>query len=343
MAKKKFAQAVKIGCRCCGFEGPFKHWVKVPDRYYNFRVPLTVVSCPRCGMVFLNPQYTPQAYEEFYSDQYYGDFDEHVNANRKYLGEYYGSLKERVITRFLKTFPAGGRYLEAGVGSGVWLDFLREFDKNFDQRQIYALEPSGSCIENLKKRFPNVECQRKVIEANDFDDSFFDNALCSALVEHFNDPLFSLLHFNRMIKKGGHLLLSTPALDSTCTRVGVPGFFKYTHTFYFSEQSIRSILEKAGFEISWIEYRAGTEVRDSKTSPLYFICAKKVEDRRPELIEQYRTLTNLDAESRKVTEALYGLLAPEFRRFSLRYGVKRMTVGLLPQRLKSSIRAIFKN
>lgn len=339
MKQKKFNPVV-IHCKSCNSPGPFRKRFKVPDEYYRHDTLLQVVTCNVCGMCFLNPQYSQEAYEDFYSNEYYLNSQEDIDANRVYLSEYYATIHP-VMEKFLKTFKQDGRYLEAGVGSGVWFDFLRKYDADFEKREIHALEPSFSCATYLSKRFPTVNVHRQIIESNDFSAGFFHNVFCSALIEHFCDPLFSLLHFNQMMAMHGHIMFLTPAFDEQCLHAGATRFFKFTHTFYFTKKSLQAILKKAGFEVQWWDYRAGSEVRNVKTSPLYVVCARKVEDKFASEMNAYRQAIPLDRENMAETEKLFAHLGKDLKKFVRNFIVRRTVKKLIPNQLRPIVKAIF--
>jgi len=56
----------------------------------------------------------------------------------------------------------------------------------------------------------NFECDRYP-----FDDESLDGALCCEVIEHYtDDPLFSMIELNRIIRPGGFLVLTTPNVTS---------------------------------------------------------------------------------------------------------------------------------
>ncbi len=64
-----------------------------------------------------------------------------------------------------------------------------------------------------------------------YEDSSFSTVLCCELIEHlFNDPMFMMSEINRILKPGGHLVLTTPNIASIRAISGIlngyhPGFF----------------------------------------------------------------------------------------------------------------------
>lgn len=79
-------------------------------------------------------------------------------------------------------------------------------------------------------------------------ESTADMVICTEVLEHVRDTEKALENLNRVIKKGGYLILSTPLL------VGEHG---YTDYFRFTESALRYYLEKYGFEILVFKRRGG--------------------------------------------------------------------------------------
>lgn len=326
----------KIACRSCGTKGPFRLVACVTDLHSKRDPLLKVTTCSACGICFLNPQYTAQDYNEFYSSLYYGAKEEDDLRLRVFLKDQY-SVFMPAFSDFLKSLPKNARYLDMGAGSGIWLDFMKELVDDFVSFELHALEPSIACIENLKKRFPHGIYSQGMLESNDYSDEMFDGVLCSALIEHFNDPLFSVLHMNRIVRVGGRVLFMTPALNEKCLVNGPEGFFKYTHTFYFTEESMRSLLEKAGFEVEWCRYfPPNAKVR----FPSYIVSAKKFETRYPKNVEKYRQLTELDRKNLAATNRLMKEIGRELKIFTVKTFAFRAAKRILPKPVRTGLKSL---
>jgi glycosyltransferase involved in cell wall biosynthesis/SAM-dependent methyltransferase len=103
-------------------------------------------------------------------------------------------------------------------------------------------------------------------------DASFDTVLCCELIEHlFGDPMFMMSEVNRILKPGGHLLLTTPNLGSLRAISGIlqgyhPSFFpayirprkdgeevEARHNREYVPMEIQYLFIDAGFEIVRLE------------------------------------------------------------------------------------------
>ncbi len=103
-------------------------------------------------------------------------------------------------------------------------------------------------------------------------DASFDTVLCCELIEHlFADPMYMMSEINRILKPGGHLLLTTPNLGSLRAIAGIlqgyhPSFFpayirsrkdgeevEARHNREYVPMEIQFLFRDAGFEIVRLE------------------------------------------------------------------------------------------
>jgi ubiquinone/menaquinone biosynthesis C-methylase UbiE len=87
------------------------------------------------------------------------------------------------------------------------------------------------------------------IQQMEFDDNSFDTIFCSQVLEHVPEPQKAVLEFHRVLKKGGHLILSVPHLSY---------LHNEPHDYYrYTKHGLRFMLEKTGFKIAFIEPAGG--------------------------------------------------------------------------------------
>jgi SAM-dependent methyltransferase len=134
-----------------------------------------------------------------------------------------------------------------------------------------------------------------------YDDAYFSTVLCCELIEHlFEDPMHLMGEVNRILKPGGHFVITTPNIASLRGLSGIlqgyhPGFFHAyirpaegtgevdaRHNREYAPREIHQLLENSGFEVTLLEtgefrdaphpefgwirhllerYRLGTELR----------------------------------------------------------------------------------
>lgn len=103
-------------------------------------------------------------------------------------------------------FP-GSKVLDVGAGFGSFADFCK-------LPEIYLFEGNIDSVNLLKERYVNVN--QGVLPKLPYDSSFFDLIHCSHVMEHLEPSEFyeSLKEFDRVLKPGGKLVVSTPLLWS---------------------------------------------------------------------------------------------------------------------------------
>ena len=103
-------------------------------------------------------------------------------------------------------------------------------------------------------------------------DASFDTVLCCELIEHlFSDPMHTMSEINRVLKPGGHLVITTPNLGSLRAIAGIlqgyhPSFFpayirpreegeeaEARHNREYVPMEIQHLLTDSGFEVVRLE------------------------------------------------------------------------------------------
>src|ERR1700761_5708553 len=115
MSDSRF-QPRRINCPNCA-------WTKFVTRAWGTNrldpsMPLRVVTCARCGLCFLNPQYPSEAYEYFYAHAYFDEMGADYAAQSKALTLDYKIGVQPILDRYLADFPRDRVIADIGAGSG---------------------------------------------------------------------------------------------------------------------------------------------------------------------------------------------------------------------------------
>jgi SAM-dependent methyltransferase len=101
----------------------------------------------------------------------------------------------------------GARILDAGCGSGRLLDELTKLG------EVSGLDHNADSVEIARERgHPDVH--QGVVEALPWEDETFDLITCLDVVEHTADDRVTLRELRRVLKTGGHLLITVPAIQA---------------------------------------------------------------------------------------------------------------------------------
>lgn len=148
-----------------------------------------------------------------------------------------------------------GSLLDAGAGTGELSDALKR--AGFDV---------SSC-DIRPEDFRHGKCRRVDLNGKvPYRKNRFDHMVCSEVVEHVENPHSLLREANRVLKKGGYLVISTPNIANVFSRVK----FLLTGKFFcFSDEErrlghlnpvtwweMKEALQKHGFEVEKISSNA---------------------------------------------------------------------------------------
>jgi 2-polyprenyl-3-methyl-5-hydroxy-6-metoxy-1,4-benzoquinol methylase len=194
-----------------------------------------IVRCLSCGLVRQNPQppasILVKAYQEVADERYEQEASGRVETFSRAL-------------RDLSRHQPGGRLLDVGCHTGIFLEVAREAGW-----ETYGVEPSRWSADRARLRGLNV-AESTLAESN-FPDGFFDAITMWDVVEHLSDPFKELQRAHRLLRPGGLLALSTMNVAAWFPRLlgrRWPWYMQM-HLYYFTPQTLRQMLERAGFEM----------------------------------------------------------------------------------------------
>src|SRR5215208_1072400 len=197
----------------------------------------TIVKCRQCGLVYANPR-----------DDSSVVLDNYVKVEDPlYVEERQG----RVITfgkhllpmhRFIGP-PAGRTLLDIGAHIGVFVEVARRAGW-----QATGIEPSHWSVEMARQS--GTELIEGTLASSNLPDDHFDVVTLWDVIEHLSDPKTELGHVFRVLKPGGWVVIHTMNIESPFARLMGKKWpwFMEMHLYYFSERTLRCLLEKTGFQ-----------------------------------------------------------------------------------------------
>jgi 2-polyprenyl-3-methyl-5-hydroxy-6-metoxy-1,4-benzoquinol methylase len=221
--------------------------------------------CKNCGFVYLNPRWDKKGYNYFYERLYDKFVGRTINQKGQELK--YDLILERInnTKRFKKK---GLNILDIGAGMG---NGLLKFISHFESPNAFAIEPSQNGQKNLQNN--NIKILSNDIDS-DWDQSKnkFDIIVLRHVLEHFLSPNQALQKINNSLSKNGIFYVEVPNLDEANFPL-TKDFFRVAHTLYFSQNSLRFILEKNGFEIIEIVNKRESSCKEN-FGDVYAVCKK---------------------------------------------------------------------
>jgi SAM-dependent methyltransferase len=222
------------------------------DRY---GYPAAAACCSVCGLVFLDPVMTADAYGRFYQriyrplvSAYHGrliDARTIQDEQREYAAER-GDLLEPVL--------AGRAYrtlLDIGGSTGV---VAHAFAQRFDLRAT-VVDPAP--LETAEAKAFGLETIEGLIERIDLGDRRFDMVMLCQTVDHLLDVTGTLRRVRELLTPQGLLFVDIVDFRAAYLRNwSVEEAVKIDHPYYLTEATATAYLKRAGFDIVRADYAA---------------------------------------------------------------------------------------
>ena len=237
-------------CNLCGGTG----FVIVAHRD-RYGYPAEAHGCRRCGLVFLNPVMTAEAYESFYGATY-----------RPLVSAYHGRLIDaRTIQTEQREYAAergnflapflegrrGARLLDIGGSTGIVAHALA------GRFGLEATVIDPAPLETAEAQALGLEAIHGLVERHDFGTRRFDIVILCQTVDHLLDVAGTLARIRELIAADGLLFLDIVDFRAACLRNwSVEEAVKIDHPYYLVEPAAASFIERAGFEILRSDYAA---------------------------------------------------------------------------------------
>jgi len=238
----------RSACNLCGFD----RFVTLShkDRY---GYPARADGCLRCGLVFLNPVMSQEAYSLFYLDVY-----------RPLVSAYHGRLidagtiQEEQLdyaserSEFLATRLAGwsGRsLLDVGGSTGV---VAHHFKERFGL-EATVLDPAPLEIEVARRL--GLQTVTGFVESFDAAASAYDLILLCQAVDHLLDVSLALQKIRELLSPDGLFFVDIVDLRAAYRRAGsIEGAIKVDHPFYLTRATMEAYLRRSGLDVLAVDY-----------------------------------------------------------------------------------------
>ncbi len=191
--------------------------------------------------------------EDFAARQPAEAYDPASEFNRQYYQKQVTQLPDnlRALAVLDAVLPGRGKLLEIGSFLGLFLDRIRA-----DGWQVAGLEPYRPAANYARAKY-GLEIIEGALPNAALPTARFDAVMMLHVIEHLPDPAEGLRDLRRVVKPGGVLVVETPRFDSLSFKLlgrrersiqNCPG-----HIFFFTEQTLRQILEHHGFKVFRVE------------------------------------------------------------------------------------------
>jgi SAM-dependent methyltransferase len=216
--------------------------------------PFKVIHCGACGLGYTTPRVRADRLQEIYDLGYFtsesaGDF-----GYASYAQDAPGYLETfRRKVRIVQKEVPKGRILEVGCAAGFFLQAAR--DAGYE---AHGIEVAGSILSHARDVLKLDNLFQGTLAEYPGAKRSFDAAVMWDVVEHIADPVADLARVRELLKPDGRLFVQTQDLASVTRRLlgsKWTHFKQLEHVYHFSPRTIRTLLDRAGFEVLRIRKR----------------------------------------------------------------------------------------
>ncbi len=200
------------------------------------RESFALVKCRNCNLVFTNPRPDSVELGKYYQSDNYISHTDKAKTPIQLIYKLVRSYTLRKKSKLIQPYKSAGMVLDYGCGTGDFLRMLESkgwstigIEPDEGARRLAKRKVSGSIVDSLKK-----------IES----DTKFDVITAWHVVEHISDLKETLKLIRKKLKKGGHLVVAVPNLnsfDATHYREYWAAYDVPRHLYHFSQDSFLAL------------------------------------------------------------------------------------------------------
>lgn len=173
--------------------------------------------------------------EETLFDALYRDSDRH----------WWFRGRRRIVFSLLdRSFRPGGRVLDLGCGAGNNLAPLARYG------EVWGADPSPRALAYCRRRFAGRLDEVRLPDLVPYPDASFDLIVMFDVLEHVEDDAGAARAVLRLLRPGGALALTVPALRWLWSAHDV----EHGHYRRYHRPALRALLASAGFEVRKLSY-----------------------------------------------------------------------------------------
>ena len=201
--------------------------------------PASIVSCKRCGAVYIDTKAQQSHYSNYYNSGYSKTISYIEVFGEKTTKEYFNNI----YNSFCEYITKDSKILDVGAGRGEFSKYL----KDLGYKNIIAMEPS---LDNYEHIIDNgIECMYSDIFNMKVSEKF-DLIILSHTLEHILDFKIALKKLKLFLKEDGIIYIEVPDSEKY-TKVNFPSYFFFTfeHIIHFTQKDFKNLANSYGFEL----------------------------------------------------------------------------------------------
>jgi len=214
----------------------------------KYKLQFDVDICNDCGFIFMNPLFTDDVIEKFYSEDYFkgrSDYSYIDEREIKKYSEYVWNRRIKVIHQYARE----GNFLDIGCSFGGLLESAAKYYTPF------GIELSDYAFSHAHKLFGD-NIHHGTLNDHKFSDNFFSAITMIELIEHLADPVDAINQCFKLLQDDGVLVVQTANMSGKQAKDlgGDYEYFMPGHLSYFTAENLSMLLKTAGFRKIKIYY-----------------------------------------------------------------------------------------
>jgi len=232
LASGEYAQEF-TPCICGSFE---ELCVAAVDRY---GIPHRTVLCTRCGLLRTNPRMKEEAYAHFYQHFYRAIYERPGHDPEVYFAMQETTARLRAIRTLRRvSLGAGSSVAEIGCGAG-WN--LMPYAKRGHRVVGWDVDDGYLALGRAR----GLDLRHGLLSDACSSGEHYDFIVLSHVLEHLLDPVADLNALKLLLNPNGVLSIEVPSAFATAR---LERYFQNAHTWSFVPETLRAVMEHAGFE-----------------------------------------------------------------------------------------------
>lgn len=153
------------------------------------------------------------------------------------------AVLKRLFTKHIKP---GARVIDVGSGHSM---FYLIFGEN-PPFHVTCLDLDRTLITQIGPQRPTYRWLVAAMQELPFDDASYDVLYAGEIIEHVADPDLALAEWNRVLRPGGTLIVTTPNRERFLNRINkTNAVVSYEHLVEFTCDELRTMFDNSGFDM----------------------------------------------------------------------------------------------